>query len=321
MIGSQIGKILEILEEEFLSSKKRNDFVKAFERISTRYRAQSGLFLQTDEERKVYLFTRLPGTFSAISKVLEEMQSRCPDLRIESLLDVGAGPGTGMWAASEVFSSLMKCTLLEKDLHFMRLGQDLVKKSNSECILKSSWKNFDIEKPLEIDPHDLVLLSYSIGEIKEIAWKSLLSSLWKATKKALVIIEPGTPVGYARLMKMREVLKSEGAYLWAPCPHSLACPLDKNDWCHFSVRVPRTSLHRQLKSAELGYEDEKFSYLIFGKDPISPFHSRIVRHPIKHSGFVELVTCQDKGIIKEVYSKKNKELYKIKKKLEWGDVS
>lgn len=320
MIESEIGKLLKNLEEEFFFSKKRNDFAKAFERISNRYRNQSGLFLQTDEERKVYLFTRLPGTFSAVCKVLEEAQSRCPQLKVESLLDVGAGPGTGMWAASEVFPSLASCTLLEKDLDFMRLGQDLAKRSVTASILQSSWKNLDIEKPLEIDSHDLILLSYSIGEIKEFAWKTLLTSLWKATKKVLVIIEPGTPAGYARLMKIRQILKSEGASLWAPCPHSLTCPLEKNDWCHFSVRVPRTALHRQFKSAELGHEDEKFSYLIFGKDSIAPFHSRIIRHPIKHSGFVELVTCQSEGIVKQTYSKKDKGLYKEKKKLAWGDV-
>jgi ribosomal protein RSM22 (predicted rRNA methylase) len=132
-------------------------------------------------------------------------------------------------------------------------------------------------------------------------------------------VEPGTPSGYAKLMKIREILKDLGGFLWAPCPHSLPCPLLKGDWCHFSVRVSRTSLHRQLKSADLGYEDEKFSYLIFGKEPIAAFQARVIRRPAKHSGFVELMTCQKDGIKKEVYSKKDKEIYKQRKKLEWGD--
>ncbi len=319
MMYSQLGKILEGLQEEFFSSKKQVDFAKAFERISARYRAESGFFLQTEEERKAYLFTRLPGTFSAVSKVLEELVARCPNLPIQSFLDVGAGPGTGMWAALELFNDLEKCTLLEKDRLFMELGKELVKRSSSSCIQKAVWKSCDIEKTFEVDSHDLVLLSYSIGELKESSWAPLLQILWKATNKALVIVEPGTPSGYAKLMKIREILKNLGGHIWAPCPHALSCPLLKGDWCHFSTRVPRSSIHRQLKSADLGYEDEKFSYLIFGKEAISPIQARVIRRPLKHSGHVELITCQEEGIKKEIYSKKDKETYKQRKKLDWGD--
>ena len=34
------------------------------------------------------------------------------------------------------------------------------------------------------------------------------------------------------------------------------------DWCHVAVRVERTRRMRQIKHAELGYEDEAMSYLI-----------------------------------------------------------
>ncbi|MBS0627530.1 MAG: rRNA methyltransferase, partial [Verrucomicrobia bacterium] len=275
MIHSELGRVLEDLQEEFFSLKKQADFAKAFERISARYRSESGFFLQTEEERKAYLFTRLPGTFSAISKVLEEMLVRCPDLSIQSFLDVGAGPGTGMWAVSEFFQDVTKCTLLEKDRLFMDLGKELAKRSSTSFIQKALWKNCDVEKLSEVESHDLILLSYSIGEMKEEFWPFFLSVLWKSTNKALVIVEPGTPSGYAKLMKIREILKGLGGFLWAPCPHINPCPLLKGDWCHFSVRVPRTSLHRQLKSADLGYEDEKFSYPIFRKKPVSAFQNSI----------------------------------------------
>lgn len=319
MIHTQLGEVLDSLQEEYFSSKKRIDFIKAFERISLRYRERSGSFLRTEEERMAYLFTRLPGTFSAVSKVFEEIKKRCPDLSPESFLDVGAGPGTGMWAALEIFETLSKYTLLEKDLEFMSMGKDLAGRSSSTFVQKANWKICDLEKSLEIEPHDLLLLSYSIGEIKEEFLAPLLSTLWRATGKALIIVEPGTPVGYLKLMKIRDLLKGMGGYIWAPCPHSLACPLSKGDWCHFSVRVQRSSLHRQLKSGDLGYEDEKFSYLIFGKEPISSFQGRILRHPIKHPGHMEIVACKKEGVQKEIYSKKNKEQYKQMKKLDWGD--
>jgi len=319
MMDSKLHKVLQILEEEFLFSRKRADFSSAFERISQRYRSGTGVFLQTDEERKAYIFTRLPATFAAVFKVFEELKERCPDIDIHSFLDVGAGPGTGMWAASEVFDSLQTCTLLEKDPRFIKIGKKLASGSSLPLISGAKWQIADIEKEVNPELHDLVLLSYSIGETKESTWSPLLSSLWRSTNKALVAIEPGTPAGYARLMKIREILKNLGGYIWAPCPHLEKCPLSQGDWCHFSVRLQRSSIHRQLKTADLGYEDEKFSYLILGKEPQRPFEARVIARPVKQTGFFELTTCRKEGIFKEKYSKKDKEEYKSKKKLEWGD--
>ena len=165
MIQTQLGEVLDNLQEEYFSSKKRIDFIKAFERLSLRYRERSGSFLRTEEERMAYLFTRRPGTFSAVSKVLEEIKKRHPNLLPESFLDVGAGPGTGMWAALEVFETISQYTLLEKDLEFMSMGKNLAKRSSSSVIQKANWKNCDLEKTLEIESHDLLLLSYSIGRL------------------------------------------------------------------------------------------------------------------------------------------------------------
>jgi ribosomal protein RSM22 (predicted rRNA methylase) len=176
-----------------------------------------------------------------------------------------------------------------------------------------------MEKAFSAPLSDLVVLSYSIGETDESSWPDLCKRLWGTTNKALVIIEPGTPKGYGRLMKLRSMMLSLGAYLWAPCPHSLPCPLERGDWCHFPARVARSSLHRKLKSADLGYEDEKFSYLVFGKRPIISYKARVIRKPLLHSGWLECITCQESGVKKEVFSKKEGEEYKKKKKLEWGD--
>lgn len=320
-ITMTLEEVLESFQEKLLSKYKQGALTKAFETISKRYRKESGLFLQTEEERWAYLFTRLPATFGVALKVFEELKQRMPGLAPQSLLDVGAGPGTGMWAAATVFEDTLKvCTLLEKDHHFASMGKQLTEKASFPAVQKADWKSVDMTGHLEVDPHDLIVLSYSIGEIKEAFWKSLLETLWSSTGKALVIIEPGTPSGYHRMMKIRDIMISLGGFLWAPCPHHQKCPIVGSDWCHFSARVARTSLHRKLKSADLGYEDEKFCYLIFGKEPCIPYGARIIRHPMKHSGFVEVVLCQKEGIQKTIFSKRDKEKYKHIKKLNWGDV-
>lgn len=53
-----------------------------------------------------YAMTRLPGCFAAIERVFREIQmSAPPTWRPQSLLDFGAGPATGAWAAHHVWYS------------------------------------------------------------------------------------------------------------------------------------------------------------------------------------------------------------------------
>jgi ribosomal protein RSM22 (predicted rRNA methylase) len=75
-----------------------------------------------------------------------------------------------------------------------------------------------------------------------------------------------------------------------------------------------------LKEGSLGYEDEKFCYLIASKTPGALFSNRIIRHPLKQSGHVRLTLCTDQGKIEEkTISRKDKSLYRQARDSEWGD--
>lgn len=93
------------------------------------------------------------------------------------------------------------------------------------------------------------------------------------------------------------------------------------DWCHFSQRLERTSQHRQLKGGALGYEDEKFSYIVASRPSISAANSRIVRHPSIHSGYIQLELCTPAGSLdKLTVTRSHKQLYKQARKASWGDT-
>src|SRR5262249_52479512 len=145
--------------------------------------------------------------------------------------------------------------------------------------------------------HDLVVLSYVLGELPESSRAALLKRALEAAREFLVVIEPGTVKGFGIINTIRSELISAGAGILAPCPHREACPLAvSGDWCHFAQRVERSGMHRQVKSGSLAYEDEKFSYIIASKAPCSPTGGgRIVRHPLKHSGHVQLTLCTSRG--------------------------
>jgi ribosomal protein RSM22 (predicted rRNA methylase) len=97
------------------------------------------------------------------------------------------------------------------------------------------------------------------------------------------------------------------------------------DWCHFAARVERSAVHRRLKGGELGHEDEKFSYV--AATPLLPQHAnasraeqRIIRHPVYHSGFVELQLCSADGLVKRNIGRSKKNEYRAARRAAWGDA-
>ena len=119
----------------------------------------------------------------------------------------------------------------------------------------------------ETEPADLVVASYMIGEIGDAERTALAELLWAKTRDTLLVVEPGTPAGYARIIALRAQLIAAGAHVAAPCPHDGPCPLTAPDWCHFTQRLPRSRAHRQIKDAELPFEDEKFAYVALTRVP------------------------------------------------------
>jgi len=67
--------------------------------------------------------------------------------------------------------------------------------------------------------YDLIVLSYALSECDDRLCEQVLNQAWKHTKQYLIVIEPGTPYGYASLLKTRQHLIEQGAFLIAPCPH------------------------------------------------------------------------------------------------------
>lgn len=288
---------------------------RSAERLTTTYK--DGAFdaaFDTPAARLAYLHVRLPATFAACSAALGYCAESLPGFAPNSMLDLGSGPGSATLAARYRFPSLTNIVAIERDPELAKLGRELLE--GAVCHQEADLLAASFPKS------DLVITSFSLGEIAKVQRLPLIDRAWQATSGLLLVIEPGTPDGYARILSVRDHLLATGAQIVAPCPHAQRCPMQgTKDWCHFAARVERTSLHRQLKGGSLGHEDEKFSYVAFARRPAELPKSRIVRHPQQHGGHVKLQLCVDGELIRDaVVTRSQKSAYRAARHARWGDA-
>jgi ribosomal protein RSM22 (predicted rRNA methylase) len=144
--------------------------------------------------------------------------------------------------------------------------------------------------------------------------------MWAKTRDTLLVVEPGTPAGYARIIAVRAQLIAAGAHVAAPCPHDGRCPLAAPDWCHFSQRLPRSQAHRQLKSAELAYEDERFAYVALTRVPASRRPARVLAQPVVSKVEVTAKLCTPEGLAITKVPRRAKADYARARRWRWGDA-
>jgi ribosomal protein RSM22 (predicted rRNA methylase) len=299
-----------------LSGLDRSRIARAAEQITATYRAgKFGGTLASAEARAAYLITRLPATYAACRSVFSEIARLWPEFNPSSTLDLGAGPGTASWAAVETWPVIQEFALLESNREFAQLGRRLTQSSSP--LRTALWDSEDLCSAKELTPADLVILSYAIGELPDASKVAKIA--WAAARQLLVILEPGTPKNFEQLTVLRKELITAGGHIVAPCPHELDCPMAAtNDWCHFAVRLERTAEHRRMKGGALGYEDEKFSYIAFAKQPVQPAKARIVRHPMTHSGYIRLTLCSPDGLEETTVTRSQKEAFRAARRAKWG---
>ena len=269
--------------------------------MSEAYRATGrGAQLEDRERVAAYLVTRMPATYAATYKVLEELR----ELPVASVLDVGAGTGAASVAAHQFFPEA-RIAMVERDRAFAEAARGW---------LPTAESRIEDAARASLPRHDLVIAAYSLGELGAGAARRL----WDAAAAALVMIEPGTPRGFATILAARDELIAAGAHVAAPCPGSGSCPVEEPDWCHFAARVERSSLHRRVKEGELGYEDEKFSYVALTRGMVEAARGRVVRRPQHQAGLIVLETCTAEGLRTERVGKRDREAFRRARKVEWG---
>jgi ribosomal protein RSM22 (predicted rRNA methylase) len=291
--------------------------------LSNRYRAElrdGRLHLSEELAVKAYLAARLPATFAAIRASLSSVAEVQPDFAPKTLLDLGAGPGTALWAGTDCWPSIDTAVLVEASAAARAIGEKLVVEYAPAA---TTWLAGDVSRSLSgLKPADLVTLSYVLDELAPESIAPLIDRLWALTLGTLVIVEPGTPAGWQRILVARERLIAGGARLVAPCPHEAPCPLAQPDWCHFSRRVARSRIHRLTKEADVPWEDEKYIFVAATRLSVEPVAARVIAPPRPAKGRITLKLCRTDGSAAErLVSKREGAAFAHARRLDWGDAA
>jgi ribosomal protein RSM22 (predicted rRNA methylase) len=303
-----------------LQGLSRNDAAGRAAVISQTYRGGGGsTAIRTETDALAYALARMPATYAAVTASLNALAEIRPDFAPRNLLDVGAGPGTATWAAAEAFSSLQTFTLLDANSALCALALDLFR--GSPRLHGIRYERGEARSVLaKAEAADLVVASYMIGEIGDAERKTLAELMWAKTRDTLLIVEPGTPSGYARILGVRAQLIALGAHVAAPCPHDDRCPLQTPDWCHFTQRLPRSQAHRQIKGAELPFEDERFSYVALTRAPVARHPARVLAQPVVSKVQVTAKLCTAEGLVIAKVPRRQKTDYSAARRWRWGDA-
>jgi ribosomal protein RSM22 (predicted rRNA methylase) len=307
--------------ESRLQGFSRNDAAERAAAISKTYREGGGSgAIRSSADALAYALARMPATYAAVAASLNTLCEIRRDFEPSSLLDVGAGPGTATWAAAEAFPSLRDFALLDANDALRSLALELA--HDSARLRDVNYKRGEAGAALtRAEAADFVVASYVIGELSDAEQKAVAALIWEKTRDTLLVVEPGTPAGYARIIALRQQLISAGAHVAAPCPHDEKCPLAAPDWCHFTQRLQRSRAHKQVKGAELPFEDEKFAYVALTRAPVAPRPARVLAPPVVTKAEVTTKLCTPNGLAFMTTPRRNKAAYNEARKRRWGDAA
>ncbi len=320
MTSPALPPALKAAVEQAARGLSRHDAARRAETISQTYRAGgTSVAIRARDDALAYALTRMPATYAALAASLNALTELRPDFTPRSLLDIGAGPGTAAWAAVAAFPSLDDLTLLDSNAALRALALDLAE--SQPHLPKLRYEAGDARRHLANAPAaDLVIASYVVNELDDAERIALAETMWERTRDTLLIVEPGTPAGHARIVDLRARLIARGAHALAPCPHDDTCPLQPPDWCHFTQRLPRSRAHRHLKGAALPFEDEKFSYVALSRTDVAPRPARVLAQPQATKVAVTAKLCTGGGLAVTGVPHRNKARYMRAKKWAWGDT-
>src|SRR6478736_9293265 len=143
-----------------LNGRRPADLAATAAALSQRYREErrdGRLHVASDEDALAYLAVRLPATYAAVRASFAAIKQARPDFAPKTALDIGAGPGTALWAAADCWPDLADALLVEASPVFRAFGEQLTAEMQQP---HATWRTSDVAlDEINGEPRDLVTLA------------------------------------------------------------------------------------------------------------------------------------------------------------------
>ena len=202
-----------------LQGLSRNDAAERAALISQTYRDGGGSgAIRSEADALAYALARMPATYAAVTASLNALRRDQAGLRADKPArcrrragngDLGRGRGVFVAAGS------LRCWMPTAPCARWRS----ISRSGSLRLRECDYQRGEARAALaDSEAADLVVASYVIGEIGDAERTALADLMWAKTRDTLLVVEPGTPAGYARIIALRAQLIAAGRACRSPLP-------------------------------------------------------------------------------------------------------
>ncbi|MBX3014897.1 MAG: hypothetical protein KF832_25475 [Caldilineaceae bacterium] len=270
-----------------------------------------------------YLGLRASATYAQIWGAMDAVVELMPSWQPQTLLDLGSGPGSGLWALTDCLPTLAQATCLDQNPHFLTLGQQLW--GQGAHPLAATWQRGDLLHQLDqTPPADVVLLANVLNELNSEQRTQLVSAAFQRSRDLLLVVEPGTPVGSRIVQSVAQQLAGSGIVV---APY-LGNQVVEEAWLHFPQRFTRPDFARRLRqemrdSALMAsdWEEAKYSYVAIARRPPEQMPWARVIGPVHlQKGYLEVPVLTQTQRLQVKVLKRQKPQYPQAKKLRWGEA-
>lgn len=283
--------------------------------------------IQKSTDCIAYLALRFPATFAQVSSALFQVAERIPNWKPKSVLELGCGPGTGIWAAKSVWPSITTATGVDREQLFLTLAEEI--HYDSKMNLDTTWTKTTILKWLtseEKTTYDLIIIASVVNELTDEERDRLMEKIASRSSGVVVVIEPGTEVGVTITKNVARKM-SETGELIAPYVGNTFVE-SAEYWIHFSQRFQRPEFQRRIRQSmresslmASDWEDAKYAFVAWGDIPDQKtIWGVCVGRIEKLKGFLTVPVLTAEGVIKARVLKRNKTDYNYAKNIRWGEI-
>lgn len=296
------------------------------QRYMTRTKNENGNYISDYADTIAYLALRAPATYAQIYGALSQITELIPAFNPKSVLDIGSGPGTGIWAAKTVWTTINLATCIDKNEQLLITGEEITQKAN--IIKDVTWTKWDSirDEALNVPMSDVVIVANVLNEMPINEARNLLGQAFNRCRGILIIVEPGTPFGIDIIQAAAKSFANKNLLLAPYIDNSFVT--NKENWLHFSQRFIRPEFQRRIRQrlridplAASDWEEAKYAYTAISKIPADiNIWGRVIGLTQKQKGFIEIPILTKDGISNLKVMKRHKTNYNFAKDLKWGQI-